>query len=487
MAITNGNRKILDLKRWEMCSYNPQGNTQNGSFISSSRLYRQHQYMAISSNQMLVYDPNEDGWMYLPNPSFGGSFGNGICGATHSWSTGRNVGVSALSAIEGTVSSIKTDQFLTRDLSGYQMTLMEGPQAGSILTIIGNTVEPSSTIYVSAQNTPFDSTTRFRLVTPRWYVLMAGTIGSTSFKCYDYATNSWLSLGVTGFPASIGTDARMVATPSIIEWGDSYFHTFQVSSATSDSIVDGNANWANNQWANSQIRITSGTGAGQIVPILSSTSNSLIISGTWATTPSTDSQIYIEGNDDNLYYFGNANVAIYKYSISKNIWSLVTPTVPRAGAPNTGLGAHWIWEHPDPEWNNSNSIKNGRYIYSFRGGGTATLDIYDIAANSWESNVIYSPGFGGTVSGTADTFSTGAKYVYAKEYMYIMRDNTSRWVRYDIKKRQMDPWNTLTYPSGGTVYGDTAFDVIFKEGNTELRYIYVQLNGSNILMRCLII
>ncbi len=487
MAITNGNRKILDLKRWEMCAYNPQGNTQNGSFISSSRLYRQHQYMMHTSNQPLVYDPYEDGWMYLPNPSFGGSFTNGICGATHSWSTGRSVGVSALSAIEGTVSSIKTDQFLTRDLSGYYITLMEGPQAGKILTITGNTIEPSSTLYVSAQDVAFDSTTRFRLNTPRWYVMMAGTVGSTSFKCYDYATNSWLSLSVTGFPTSIGTESRMVATPSIIEFGDSYFHSFQVSSATSDSIVDGNANWANNQWANYQIRITSGTGAGQIVPILSSNSNTLTISGTWNITPSTDAQVYIEGNDDNLYYLGNNNVAMYKYSISRNTWSLITPTVARLGAPNTGMGAHWIWEHQDPSWKDSNNIKNGRYIYSFRGGNVCNLDIYDIANNSWESNVIYSPGFAGTVSGSVDTITTGAKYVYATNYIYIMRDTGSRWLRYDILKRQMDPWGVLTYPSGGTSYGDTAFDVIFREGNTELRYIYVILNSSNILMRTLII
>jgi hypothetical protein len=39
MATTNGNRKVLDLKRWEFCTPAPTA-TVAGAFIASSRHYR---------------------------------------------------------------------------------------------------------------------------------------------------------------------------------------------------------------------------------------------------------------------------------------------------------------------------------------------------------------------------------------------------------------------------------------------------------------
>lgn len=33
--------------------------------------------------------------------------------------------------------------------------------------------------------------------------------------------------------------------------------------------------------------------------------------------------------------------------------------------------------------------QNGRYLYSFRGGASNVLDVYDIAANTWISGIAY--------------------------------------------------------------------------------------------------
>lgn len=498
MAVTNGNRKILDLKRWEMICPNPNGNLTDGSFISSSRLFRQLQFFYYATTSQSMYDPFEDGWVFLPNGAVGGSGGVGACGTTHSWSTGTSIGAYYLSGISGTVSSITTNQPLARSLSGFEVLVMEGPNAGSLLEIKGNTLGPSSTVYFDTQVSSFDSTTRYRLITPRWYVLGGGTQSTTSFKVYDFATNTWVPLTTTAspsvFPASLGTDSRLIATPSQIELNVSYFHTFNASSADASSIVDGNANWASGQWINSQVRIVSGTGAGQFGVVYNNNSNTLFVSSvtsaipnTWSIAPSTDSKINIEGNDDYLYYIGNNNIALYRYRISQNRWELVTPTVARAAAPGAALGGNWIWEVTDPTWTDSNNIKNGRYIYSFRGGGTALLDIYDIAANSWTSNVLYSPGWAGATSGTTDTLTTGSKYCYTKNSIYISKESTGRFFRFDILKNEMVPWGYLLYPQSTARVGDTMWDVDFIEGNTTIKYIYLLLNSTTAAFRCMVI
>jgi hypothetical protein len=51
----------------------------------------------------------------------------------------------------------------------------------------------------------------------------------------------------------------------------------------------------------------------------------------------------------------------------------------------------------------------------------------------------------------------------------------------------MDGWNTMLYPNGAAVLGDTAFDVTYKDGATEIDYIYMVLNTSNVMLRQMVI
>lgn len=138
-----------------------------------------------------------------------------------------------------------------------------------------------------------------------------------------------------------------------------------------------------NSWTNYQIRITSGTGKGQTRTIASNTSTVITVSSAWTTVPDATSVYAIEGNDDYLYLLGNNAVTMYRYSISGNTWTVLTPGVARAGAPIAGMSANWIASTgTGSEWDNESNVQNGKYLYSFR-GGTSVLDRYDIAANSW--------------------------------------------------------------------------------------------------------
>jgi hypothetical protein len=62
MATTNGNRKILDLKRWEFCTPAPQA-TAAAHFVVSSRHYRQQQLLVSSSTF-------RHGRLFLATPCF---------------------------------------------------------------------------------------------------------------------------------------------------------------------------------------------------------------------------------------------------------------------------------------------------------------------------------------------------------------------------------------------------------------------------------
>jgi hypothetical protein len=478
MATTNGNRKILDLKRWEFCTPSPNA-TAAATFIVSSRHYRQQQLHVVSNTVANLYNPQEDGWIAVPSPALAGTFGAGACGVAGSFSTGTTVAASSLTATAGTTTTITTNQTLARDLRGYSVYFVGGTNAGKTKTIASNTIGTNAVItFDSAEAVAFDATSQYRLKTPVFYVLGAGTLAAGSFRKYDFATNTWTTLAITGLAATIGTDGRMISTPAWIDNGFKSFATGTATAGGASTLTNSAKAWATNQWTNYQIRISGGTGAGQIRTVASNTGTVITVSAAWTTQPDATSTYSIEGNDDFIYFIGNNAVTLYRYSISGNAWSTLTPGVARGGAPGAGMGGTWIHSVSAADWNNENLILNGRYIYSFRGAAGALLDRYDIAGNTWAA-ITYSP--------AVETFTTGTKYAYCKDRLYIQKEATGRWFAYDLAENAMQPFGTTTYTQGAAVLGDTAFDVTYKDGATEIDYVYFLLNTSTVLLRQMVI
>jgi hypothetical protein len=478
MATTNGNRKILDLKRWEQVSPAPAA-TSAGAFIASSRHFRQQQLYVNNATTAWLYNPSEDGWVALPTPSLAGVFQGGAAGVAGSWSTGTTVAASSLTATGGTTSTIITNQTLARSLAGYSVHILSGPNAGVTLPIVSNTIGATATITVAAQASAFTASTVYRLCTPVWYVVGAGTLASGSFKKYDFATNTWTTLAITGLPASFSTDGKLISTPSWLNTDYKAFATGTATSGGASTLTNSAKTWTTNQWTNSQIRIVSGTGAGQIRTIASNTGTVITTSAAWTTQPDATSVYSIEGNDDFLYYIGNNAVAMYRYSISGNTWSTLSPTAARTAAPGLGMSAHWIHSVTDTRWTNENSIINGQRIYSFRGNTTQHLDYYDIAANTWVSIVPYAP--------AQETFSTGTKYTYINDKLYIQKEATNRWFAFDIAEQNMTGWTTMPVTQSTALAGDTAFDVTYYDGATEIHYVYMLMNTSTLMYRQMVI
>ena len=480
MATTNGNRKILDLKRWEFCSPAPTA-TVAGSFIASSHDYRQQQLYVVSATVQYLYSAQEDAWVQIPSGALAGTFAVGVCG------TATSVGPSG-TATAGTTSTITTNLTLARDLRGYSIHITGGPNAGATLAISSNTVGTNAVITVPVQASAFTASTTYRLLTPRWYVLNAVTASGTTtanlFKFYDFALNTWTAAetGATDgvAPAAvIGTDSKLIATSSWQGEGYAAFATGTATAGGASTLTNSAKTWTTNQWANSQVRIVSGTGAGQIRTIASNTGTVLTTSAAWTTNPDATSVYSIEGNDDFIYYMGSAAVTLYRYSISAGTWTTLSPTAARAAAPAVGMSGHWVWDATDAAWINESAILNGRYIYSFRGGAGAVLDRYDIALNTWGSGLTYAP--------ATEVFGAGSKYVYRDNAIYVQKDATGRWFRYNVVTSEQDGWSTMTYTQGSAIAGDTSFDVRYTDGATEIDYVYIVLNTSTVMLRAMVI
>jgi hypothetical protein len=495
MTITVNLRKMLHRKAAEYCAPVPAGNTTTGSFIVSDKsdaiVGKDIAHLVLGASSIWNYSPEEDSWIQLPNSGITGTFGAGSCGEFRSISApGGNI---TSTATAGTTTTLVTALNITRDLVDCAIWVIGGTGSGYIGTIKGNTIGANSVITV---NTPsgvaFSATSQFRIFAGSLWFMNAGA-GTVGFSVYDRATNTWTARSVAGLPTTWGTDGQLVNTPArTSNKGGGFVNGTAVSAAASTITLEAGKVFLVNQWTNFQIRIISGTGAGQIRTIASNTAGAspvLTVSSAWATQPDATSVYRIEGNDDFLYLLGNNAVTMYRYSISANTWTTLAPTAARAGAHGVGGTADWIDAVQQSDWqdgtygnhlqNGTLVNQNGRYLYCFRGGATNILDVYDIAANTWISNITY--------GNQMETFTTGSCTVDLDGVIYIQKDATGRLFKFNIAKNVLDPFVLNPVPQGAAIVGDKMFLTTFKEGLTEINFLYTLGNTRAELTRWLVI
>lgn len=97
------------------------------------------------------------------------------------------------------------------------------------------------------------------------------------------------------------------------------------TSGASSSIADSSKSWATNRWKNYTVRIVAGTGVGQVLPILSNTSDTLTIYKPWKTTPDNTSQYVIQGDKDNVYIGLQGQAALAVHSFEADMASFCRP------------------------------------------------------------------------------------------------------------------------------------------------------------------
>lgn len=478
MAVTNKNTPLLHRKEWQMMTPAPAATVAGAFVIAPDSGNFVNALYVLSATAHYLYDHDEDAYAQIPSGALAGTFGAGACGVYHPWSinyTANGGSTTSVTVAAGTHNITgravgQTIEFISAGTaSGFRTTvsgILNNAGAGTITLYLTN---PAPTAILNTHT--------FRLTTGRYYIMNAGTIAAGIFRVFDVATMTWqASLSTTNLPATWGTDGKLVLA---YNFGEIYA-TGTATAGAASTLTNGAKAWTVNQWTNYQVRITAGTGIGQVRTIASNTATVLTVSSAWATVPDATSQYEITANEDYLYLLGNNAVTMYRYSISANTWTVMAPTVARAGAPVAGMSASAIGVTGDAIWADENAILNGRYIYSLRGGGTGTIDRFDIAGGT--------AGAGAWVAVTqitGETFASGSSVFPMGEFLYIKKDATHRFFKYSVVDNCIRPFSTNTYADGAALLGNKLW--VKNLPGTDIKWLYSLRNSGTELHRVMII
>lgn len=477
-------KKLLHRKAWELVTPTT-SSTNAGSFLCGDKagvLPTRNSYFFVNGvSSIFNYNADEDSWIQLPNSGISGAYGAGACGEFRA--LGALGGSFDQAVTAGTTTTLTTNKTITRNLKDCVVRVISGTGVGYSGKVVSNTIGTNSVLTVTPANSvAFDATTVFRIWSGSLWFFNSGT-SAVGFSVYDRATNVWTAKSVTNLPTSWGTTGQLVSTPS----SDGSFDTgTSTGSNTTTTLIQTTKAWATNCWTNYQVRITSGTGAGQIRTISSNTATTITVSVAWTVTPDATSGYVIEGNDDFMYLLGNNAVTLYKYVVSTNTWATVTPGSARAGGMGGGGTADWIAGVKDTDWDGGKGLtltgsfpkQNGRYIYSFRGAGSSALDLYDIAGNTWVA-VSY--------GAQSETFTTGSSSVDFEGKIYITKEATGRVFVFDVANHELVPLAWSPYPQSTTVEGDKLLVIPFKDEGTTIPFLYLQHHTRTEITRMLLV
>ena len=470
MPTTLNLRTLLHRKRWEPLTPHPVANLA-GAFIVAADLGTQMARIFEVQGVSAIYSyyGAEDGWLQLPNSGLGGTFGAGACGEFHPDGPRGT-------ATAGTTTTITTNLTIVRDLRGHRVRITGGPNAGQDFIIAKNTIGANSVItFTTTAGAAFTAASTYTISSGRlWVFVPSATAPALGY--YDWALNTWTARAVTGLPTAWVTEGQLIGTDSLRS--GVLISGTSTGTNTTTTLNDTGKAWTVNALSNLQVRITGGTGAGQVRTIASNTATALTVGTAWTVTPDATSTYAVEGDDNALYLLGNAAVTLYKYSISGNTWSTITPGTARTGAPGAGMTGDWIVGVTDADWTAAAGPLNGRYIYSFRGAAGNLLDRYDIALNAW-APVSYGNQF--------ETLTTGSCSVSDRERIYIQKDAGNRLFYFDVVLNAFRPFNTLVYGVGAATAGDKLAIQRYVDGATELSFLYMRRSTGTEFFRMMVV
>jgi len=461
MPITNNNIAGIHRKEWQMMTPIPAANAASSQIVIDPAHESNISLYISSATVMYLYHADEDSYVQIASGSITQSAA-GMTGVYHRWSN-------TVTANGGTTSGITTTAAVCGIGIGKKVRFLTGLNIGLEALITNIIVVPGGTNVIYLDTTlpnVVSNGDTFIVNSGRFFVQGGST--SYNFRHYDLLTSTWSS-NLTVPLGNILTDAFLVSQNSSF-----IYSTGTTTSATGTTLADTSKVWTVNQFSNYSVRIVSGTGIGQVRSITSNTINTLTVA-TWTINPDATSVYEVTGNDDYIYLLGNAAVTLYRYVVSTNTWSTITPGVARGGVLTTGGGANIIHDTGNTVWGSEGNIMDGRYIYSFRGGGVATLDRYDIALNAWLNDITY-----GTKQ---ETFTTGTHYVACGRYIYIRKEATHRYFKFSVTGNYLEPLAVNLYPDSTATVG-CKIAVLEIEG---LRFLYSIRQTATEVFRILLI
>lgn len=509
-ALENTNRKQVHLQSQELVTYHRYASTSAASawaYDKSNVSPFNQSYNVAWINSIYAMDMNypQGGFLQIPWSGVAGTFWAGSC-----------IEVRALGAMGGTFNQtatggglwfINTNKTIVNDLTDCEVRAIAGAGAGYIGKVTRVQLGANAIIYVGPDTWPsllgtptFDATTVFRIYSESMWFFNAGTT-AVGFAVFDRATSAWTQRAVTGLPTAFGTDGQLVGTPA---YGTSFLEG-DIGTGSTTTVFNLANPWLNldtNQYANHQIRITTGTLKGQIFPLSATGATSVTSSVTASVAPSAGDKYIIEANEDYFYLGGNNAVTMYRNSVSANTWTTLAPTVARGAALATGGTMDWLNELPNrtvgnstisfdlqsngkpiPHYSTTVFRQRGRYLISFRGNGSAIVDLYDISANTWINDVLY---------GNRNEWLTSTGCSVDKDgYVYIYMSTTGAIHCFDFARMIYLPFILNTYPQSTGVVGDKMIITTIQEDPSDLTkrvtHIYMQQHTRSEIHRFLLI
>jgi hypothetical protein len=429
-----------------------------------------------SATLQYLYHHDEDMFIPITSGAFAGTWVAGVCGVYHPWSrtytaTGGSTTTVTVSAATHNINGLARGAVI-EFLSG---TAGNVGTRSTITEILNNAGAGTITLTLADTVTSVANNDTFRLNTGRFFIMSSGTLASGSFKYFDNATLAWVTLAFATGGTTNGTDARLVVPYTRTD----AFDTGTATSGSSTTLVDSGAAWTVDQWINYQVRITAGTGKGQVRVITANTGTQLTFAA--GATIDATSVYAIEGDENAIYYLGNGSVNLYKYSISGDAWSTVTVTAARASAPIAGMTADWVGTTGDTGWANPNACLDGRYIYSCR-PTSGIIDRYDIASRAWlaTSGVNYLPNL---------VLANGCSSCWDGRYIYLQVAGTAaipaRIYKYNLRGNFMEPFQEDWYLAGAAVAGNKMW---IKDLSTAgaIKWLYYIASTSLVMRRIMI-
>jgi len=172
----------------------------------------------------------------------------------------------------------------------------------------------------SALTVPTDSTSRFIIQTGTIWLLSSLTVAPFfTWQMYDVANDIWMTktANTNLFLGAIGTDFAIERTGAL---GGAYV-SGTATAGTNRTITDSSKSMAVDDYVNYQIRITGGTGMGQRQRIIANGTNYFEVAKKWTTNPDATSTYSVFADTDTIFFSGNANSSMLKYSVEADVWS----------------------------------------------------------------------------------------------------------------------------------------------------------------------
>lgn len=503
MPTTLAFKPLIDLPEWRPVANAPAvsgAGTQLVAGLRNNSDRGAYVYMLANATTFWQYDVEDDDWMQLASPGLTGTFGAGAGAVMMPAQGPRGVlaaGNTTTSVVLSTAlpAAVAPNQLANKGNSnGFKIRIIGNSAGGSGKTesayIIGNTGGTTPTLYLDA---PLSFTPQagdaYEIRSGRLYMLSAGTLAAGCWKYYDIATNSMsANLATTNLPATLGTDSCFLGldesyVPFDGDPGEGYFGNLTATATAATSITGhataGDSGVLANEYRNFQIRIVQDTvnptAVGQRRNITSHTAGAspVYTVPAWTVTPSANAVYVIELNGDRILYWGSASSSTFTYNITANTWDTTTFAARSAAHAAGSFACPSFFIRPDAQ-----KIARHSYIFVFRGGAGATMDVFDIAGaatGAWTANQPYG---GSGMTFTTGTCMTPDPYTGGGRFTFINANGLQRCLKFDVKNRVLSPAFFLRYPPGTAAVGGRMSTAMFVDGATKLVFIILQRMGG---------